>query len=143
MSNAAGSPYGEVPATPDAAIAYDVLDPDERHHWFAEPTRPVGPKFTIALFVAQFLFFVALLGPAIVGIAVKVNSIVPEAQRTSAVAVVAGFGAAAAFLANVIFGRLSDHSTSRWGRRRPWIVGGTIVMTFAFVGMALRRTSRA
>ena len=137
MSNAFGSPYGEVPPTPDAAVAYDVADPDERHHWFREPTEPVKGRFTFALFLAQFVFFVALLGPAIVGIAVKVNSIVPEAERTSAVAVVAGFGAAAAFIANVLFGRLSDHTTSRWGRRRPWIVGGTIVMTIAFVIMAL------
>lgn len=132
----ATNPYGTTPPTPAAAVAYDVLEPREQH-WFSEPTRKVGPRFTIALFVAQLVFFVALLGPAIVGIAVKVDSIVPEAQRTSAVALVAGFGAAAAFVANVLFGRLSDRTTSRWGRRRPWIVGGTVVMTLAFVIMAL------
>lgn len=132
----ATNPYGTTPPTTAAAVAYDVLEPRERH-WFSEPTRKVGPRFTIALFVAQLVFFVALLGPAIVGIAVKVDSIVPEAQRTSAVALVAGFGAAAAFVANVLFGRLSDRTTSRWGRRRPWIVGGTVVMTLAFVIMAL------
>ncbi|AEE47585.1 MFS transporter [Cellulomonas fimi] len=133
------NPYGTTPPTTTAAVAYDVLDPHE-HRWFAEPTRKVGPGFTTALFVAQLVFFVALLGPAIVGIAVKVDSIVPEAQRTSAVALVAGFGAAAAFVANVLFGRLSDRTTSRWGRRRPWIVGGTVVMTLAFVVMALGTT---
>ncbi|TXR52835.1 MFS transporter [Quadrisphaera setariae] len=105
--------------------------------WFSEPTVPVGPRFTTALVAAQLFFFIALLGPAIVGIAVKVNTIVPEAGRTEAVAVVAAFGAAAAFLANVVFGRLSDRTTSRWGRRRPWIVGGTVVMTLAFAVMAL------
>src|SRR5690349_11772515 len=134
-----GSPYGEVPPTADAAVAYDVSD-RRGHHWFAEPTEPVGWKFTVVLFLAQFLFFVALLGPAVVGIAVKVNTIVPEDQRTSALAVVAGFGAAAAFVANVLFGRFSDRTTSRWGRRRPWIVGGTIVMTIAFIIMALGQT---
>jgi MFS family permease len=137
MSNAFGSPYGEVPPTRDAGLAYDVADPDERHHWFAEPTEPVKGRFTFALFLAQFLFFVALLGPAIVGIGVKVNSFVPDAERTSAIAIIAGFGAAAAFIANVLFGRLSDHTASRWGRRRPWIISGTIVMTLAFVIMAL------
>src|SRR5919112_3219007 len=131
-----GSPYGEIPPSREAAVALDVIDPHE-HHWFKEPEKPVGAKFTLGLVVAQFVFFVALLGPAIVGIAVKVNSIVPEAERTSAVAVVAGFGAAAAFIANVLFGRFSDRTTSRWGRRRPWIVGGTAVMTLAFVVMAL------
>ena len=131
-----GSPYGEVPPTSTATTATMVLNPRE-HRWFDEPTKKVGPKFIAVLFLAQFLFFVALLGPAIVGIAVKVNSIVPVEQRTSAVAVVAGFGALAAFVANVLFGRFSDRTTSRWGRRRPWIIGGTIVMTLAFVVMAL------
>ncbi|NKY38104.1 MFS transporter [Cellulomonas septica] len=130
------NPYGPTSPTTAAAVALDVLEPRDRH-WFSEPTRKVGPRFTIALFVAQLVFFVALLGPAIVGIAVKVDSIVPEAQRTSAVALVAGFGAAAAFVANVLFGRLSDRTTSRWGRRRPWLVGGTVLMTVAFVVMAL------
>jgi MFS family permease len=131
-----GSPFGEVPPTSTAMAATSVLNPRE-HRWFEEPTKKVGPKFIFVLFLAQFLFFVALLGPAIVGIAVKVNTIVPVDQRTTAVAIVAGFGAAAAFIANVLFGRFSDRTTSRWGRRRPWIIGGTIVMTLAFVIMAL------
>jgi MFS family permease len=86
---------------------------------------------------AQFVFFVALLGPAIIGIGVKVQQIVPDDQKTSALGIVAGFGALFAVIGNVLFGRFSDRTTSRWGRRRPWIVGGTIVMTIAFVIMAL------
>jgi MFS family permease len=136
MSNPPGSEFSDVPPTNEAAVAYDVLDPHE-HHWFAEPTERVGPKFTIAIVVAQFLFFVALLGPAVVGIGVKVQSIVPDSEKTSAIAIVAGVGAIAAFLGNTLFGRLSDRTTSRWGRRKPWIVGGTIVMTLAFIIMAL------
>ncbi|MFV0460869.1 MAG: MFS transporter [Actinomycetales bacterium] len=45
-------------------------------------------------------------------------------------------GAAAAAIGNVVFGRLSDRTASRWGRRRPWIVSGTIVMTIGFFVMA-------
>jgi MFS family permease len=136
VSNSLGSPYGEVPPTREAATALDVLDPRD-HHWFAEPTEPVGRRFTIGIVVAQFVFFVALLGPAIIGVGIKVQSVVPDAEKTSALALVAGVGAAAAFLANVIFGRLSDRTTSRWGRRRPWIIAGTVVMTLAFAIMAL------
>ena len=102
-----------------------------------EPVRPVGAKFVVALVFAQFVFFVALLGPAIIGIGLKVQSIVPFAEKASALGVVAGFGAMVAVLANVVFGRISDRTTSRWGRRRPWIVSGTIVMTVALAGMAL------
>jgi MFS family permease len=112
-----------------------VLDPHE-HHWFAEPTEPVTKKYIGALIFAQFVFFVALLGPAIIGIGLKVQSIVPDEQKAPALAVAAGFGALFAVIGNVLFGRFSDRTTSRWGRRRPWIMAGTIVMTIAFTIMA-------
>src|SRR3954447_615373 len=136
MSNTPGSPFGDLPPTEEAAIALDVVDPHE-HHWFKEPTKEVGPKFVWALVIAQFVFFVALLGPAIIGIGVKVQAIVPGPEKAPALATVAGFGALFAVIGNVLFGRLSDRTTSRWGRRRPWIVAGTVVMTAAFAVMAL------
>jgi MFS family permease len=136
MSGSTGSPYGDPPPTQEAERAFDVADPHE-HHWFQTPTKEVGPRFVGGLVFAQFVFFVALLGPAIIGIGVKVQSIVPDAEKAPALATVAGFGALFAVIGNVLFGRLSDRTTSRFGRRRPWIVGGTIVMTFAFLIMAL------
>jgi MFS family permease len=139
VSNTPGSPFGDLPPTEDAATAVAVKDPHE-HHWFQAPTKEVGPKFIGGLVFAQFVFFVALLGPAIIGIGVKVQSIVPDAEKAPALATVAGFGALCAVIGNVLFGRLSDRTTSRWGRRRPWIVGGTVVMTIAFVVMALGTT---
>src|SRR3954452_24945704 len=134
-----GSPYGDLPPTEGAATALDVRDA-HAHHWFAEPTEPVTPKFVGGLVFAQLVFFIALLGPAIIGIGLKVQSVVPLAEQTSAVGVIAGFGALFAVIGNVLFGRLSDRTTSRFGRRRPWIVGGTVLMTMAFVVMALGQT---
>jgi MFS family permease len=131
-----GSPHGDLPPTNYAAAALDVQDPHE-HHWFSEPTKEVGPKFVGGLVFAQLVFFIALLGPAIVGISLKVQSVIPLEQQTTAVAIVGGFGALFAVIGNVLFGRLSDRTTSRFGRRRPWIVAGTVVMTLAFVVMAL------
>ena len=131
-----GSPYGDIPPTDDAEIALDVKDPHE-HHWFSEPTKEVGPKYVAALVFAQLIFFIALLGPAIIGMAVKVQTIVPDEQKTSATGLVFSVGALFAVIGNVLFGRLSDRTTARFGRRRPWIVGGTIAMTVAFVIIAL------
>ncbi len=122
---------------PDATPRPDTVTVCDGGHIFAEPTRPVSSRFILTLVFAQFVFFVALLGPAIIGIGVKVQTIVPDDQKTSALAIVAGFGALCAVIGNVVFGRLSDRTTSRWGRRRPWIVAGTVVMTAAFVIMAL------
>ncbi|MFT4219715.1 MAG: MFS transporter [Microbacterium sp.] len=112
------------------------------HHWFKEPTEPAPKKYVAWLLIAQLFFFVALLGPAIIGIGIKINSLVeagaiPTDGATGAAGVLGGVGALFATIANVIFGKVSDRTTSRWGRRRIWIVLGTIIMTFAFVIMAL------
>jgi len=129
------SPYGDLPPTEGAAVGLDVQDPHE-HHWFKEPTKEVGPKYVGGLVFAQLIFFIALLGPAIVGIGLKVQSAIPLEDQIPAIGVIGGFGALAAVVGNVFFGRLSDRTTSRFGRRRPWIVGGTVVMTLAFLVMA-------
>jgi MFS family permease len=99
-----------------------------------KPTEPKSPLFVGALGFAQFGLFVALLGPVIVSMALKVNTLVADPTgRTSALGVVLGVGAVAAFLGNAVFGRLSDRTTSRFGRRRPWLVGGVLVMAAALL----------
>ena len=104
---------------------------------FPVPTEKVGSKFTVALLVAQLVFYIALLGPAIVGVAVKVDLITDELTRGRVLGYALGFGAVAATVGNIVFGQLSDRTASRWGRRRPWIVAGTVGMTLAFVIIAL------
>ena len=112
------------------------------NQWFPEPTEKAPGGYVLWLLLAQFFFFVALLGPAIVGVGVKILSLVDagaiaENDATMAAAWLAGVGAFFATVANVVFGRVSDRTTSRWGRRRIWILSGTILMTLAFVVMAL------
>src|SRR5580765_3667323 len=110
------------------------------------PDSPAGPQqrvswvFIAALCGAYFLFMCALLGPGIVGLAIKVQSIVPAAEKAPALGVVSAFAAIVATLSNVIFGRISDRTTWRFGRRRPWIVIGTAVMGAGLLGTALSPT---
>jgi MFS family permease len=130
--SAAGMPSGMTTAT-------SVV---REHHWMAEPKEPASRGYIAWLLIAQLVFFIALLGPAIVGIGLKITSlaeagVIPENGVTGAAAVLGGFGALFATIANVVFGRLSDRTTSRFGRRRIWIVVGTVIMTGAFVIMAL------
>lgn len=106
-------------------------------HLFPEPTTPVTPRFVWTYIIAQLVFFVALLGPATVGIAVKVDQIADESSRSQVLGAALALGAIGAVISNVLFGRLSDRTTGRWGRRRPWLVGGTVVMTFAFFVIAV------
>lgn len=109
---------------------------------FEEPTKPAKRSYITWLLLAQLVFFIALLGPAIVGIGIKIQSfvdagVIDQNGATGAAAVLGGFGALFATIANVVFGRLSDRTTSRLGRRRVWIVAGTVIMTVAFAIMAL------
>jgi MFS family permease len=110
------------------------------------PDSPAGPQqrvswvFIAALCGAYFLFMCALLGPGIVGLAIKVQSIVPAAEKAPALGVVSAFSAVVATLSNVIFGRISDRTTWRFGRRRPWIVIGTVAMGVGLLGTALSPT---
>lgn len=138
MSSVSGSAGGNPSGTTSASR---VLGKHE-HHWFKEPTEPAPKSYVIWLLLAQLFFFIALLGPAIVGVGLKVNQLaadgaIAENGVTAAAGVLAGVGALFATIANVVFGKVSDRTTSRWGRRRIWIVLGTVVMTIAFVIMAL------
>ncbi len=42
---------------------------------------------------------------------------------------------------NPILGHLSDRTRTRWGRRRPWLVVGAVILTAAFVGFFSAPTS--
>ncbi|RKS90172.1 MFS-type transporter involved in bile tolerance (Atg22 family) [Microbacterium sp. AG790] len=78
----------------------------------------------------------ALTTPLAVTLSLKVMAVVPEDQKVASLALVTGVGALAAMISNVIAGYLSDRTTSRWGRRRPWIVGGVFGGLTAGVGLA-------
>src|SRR4051794_2369349 len=101
------------------------------------PTRPVGRKFVIPFAFAQLALFVALLGPVMVSMAIKVIEVVGDANATTAQGLILSVGAVAALIANPVFGRLSDRTTSRWGRRRPWMVGGAVGLAVFLLGVAL------
>jgi MFS family permease len=51
----------------------------------------------------------------------------PPEEKNTHLATVRVIGLAVAMLVQPLFGMLSDRSTSRYGRRRPFIVGGTLL----------------
>jgi MFS family permease len=93
---------------------------------FAPPTEPVKAPFVFGFALAQLALFIALLGPVTVSMAIKVTQVVGEDEATTAAGLILGIGAVAALVGNPLFGRLSDRTMSRFGRRRPWIVGGAL-----------------
>lgn len=93
--------------------------------------------YTPGLAAVNFGVFLALLTPVMVSMAFKIQHIDPVNTEGS-LGLVMGVGAAFALIANPLVGRLSDRTTSRWGMRRPWILGGAIVGLggFALIGVA-------
>ncbi len=66
---------------------------------------------------------------------IQVSQLAPHATAT-AFALVASLGACAGLIAAPLSGALSDRTTARWGRRRPWIVGGTVIAVVGLLTMA-------
>lgn len=75
-----------------------------------------------------------LLTPVMVTLALRVAQIVPEGDRGAALGQVLSLGAVLAMIANPVMGGLSDRTTSRFGRRRPWLLGGVLA---AFAGLVV------
>jgi MFS family permease len=76
--------------------------------------------YTLAYLSTSLLF----IGPLLVTLALKVNSITGIERAPDSLALVASVGALVAMAANPVFGKLSDRTAARAGMRRPWMVTG-------------------
>lgn len=98
-------------------------------------TIKVGKAYLAALGFAQFGLFVALLAPVFVSMQLKAQELAPDSPETL-VGQVLPIGAFGALLANPLIGALSDRTRTRWGRRRPYLVGGVVLLTVALALVA-------
>lgn len=95
----------------------------------AAPSEVVGWRFVLGYVAAYTSTSLLFLAPLLVSLALKIEDLVGLERAPSALALVAGVGAALAVVANPVFGALSDRTTSRFGRRRPWMLGGLLTGT--------------
>jgi MFS family permease len=96
----------------------------------------------IALFAtAWFGIWMAQLTPIQLLLPQQVDAILnPSDWRESVVAfgIISGIAGAAALIAYPLTGAISDRTTSRFGRRRPWILIGAIIFAVALVALGLQ-----
>ncbi|RKT87707.1 Major Facilitator Superfamily protein [Saccharopolyspora antimicrobica] len=85
----------------------------------------VGARFIILFALATLGIWMAINTPAMVTVALRVGEVDPVGKTTS-YSVVSGVGTLVAVIANPLFGRLSDRTTSRFGMRRPWMITGIL-----------------
>jgi MFS family permease len=99
----------------------------------------VGWEFIALHALAYTGTWLALLTPVLVSIALKVRQLAPQ-NATASLSLVLGLGAFFALVGNPLFGRLSDRTTSRFGMRRPWLIGGVICGALALLMIATATT---
>ena len=113
----------------------------DRASAFAEPKRLVSAGW-IALFAIAWLGVwmaqltpIQLLLPAQVEAQLSATSWV---DKVVAFGIISGIAGVFALVAYPLTGALSDRTTSRFGRRRPWILGGAIAFAAALVLLGLQ-----
>ena len=95
----------------------------------ATTRTPRGYVPTLAF--SSFGLFLALLGPTVGGLSVKVQGLVGLDDAPTQLGLLTGIGLAFSLFTQPIAGRLSDRSMSRFGRRRPFIIFGVLGLLVA------------
>ncbi|WP_136707829.1 MFS transporter [Agromyces sp. H66] len=107
----------------------------------AEPTRRVGAGWVAAFASAWFGIWMAQLTPVQLLLPAQIDArLQPDDWVDSVVAFGAISGIASLFVivAYPLTGALSDRTTSRFGRRRPWIAAGAVVFAVALVALGFQ-----
>jgi Na+/melibiose symporter-like transporter len=99
----------------------------------AHPLRPFD-YLTINIYWFALSYLWNSIGPII--LPTLVASLVPESNKGSALGTIAALGLIIAVLVQPASGAWSDRRTTRWGRRRPYIVGGTLFDAVFLLAMA-------
>ncbi|MEV0084727.1 MFS transporter [Saccharopolyspora sp. NPDC050642] len=93
---------------------------------FAEPRTPVRAGWTTLLFLANLGLWLAFYAPIQV-LLPRQAELLAGVDKEVVFGVVTGVGAAVSVVVNPLAGMLSDRTTSRFGRRHPWTLGGALV----------------
>ncbi|WP_062464223.1 MFS transporter [Demequina soli] len=88
-----------------------------------QQAKPWSKRYIALLFLAQFAIYVGSIAPGSFSMSLKIAAINPDAKE-SLLAVVLTTAAVVLIFINPLTGVLSDATRSRFGRRRPWMVGG-------------------
>jgi MFS family permease len=89
-------------------------------------SEDVGFPFLAGFALANIGFYVAVMTPIAMTLAIRISALDPTGKGASLGAIL-GVGALFALFSNPIFGHLSDRTRSRFGRRKPWLLGGAVV----------------
>ncbi len=105
----------------------------------AEELRPWGKKMITLYVLAQFGGYIALITPIASSLSLRVAQVDPV-NKTTNYGLIIGVASLAHLFVGPIMGAVSDRTTSRFGRRRPWIVVGVIAGFLSLLLVAVSST---
>src|SRR6266699_6982945 len=99
------------------------------------PMKAVSPGFQLVLSLANTAIWLSILPIGTILLPMQVAAL-DAANKFSNLSIATAVGVLAAVITNPIAGALSDRTTSRLGRRRPWFIIGTILSAITLALMA-------
>ncbi|TKG60503.1 MFS transporter [Prauserella endophytica] len=103
---------------------------------------PLGRGWIAGYAVASTGMWLAVLTPAQVQLA-RQSEVLAPGGKTALLGLATGLGAAVTAVAVPVLGALSDRTRSRYGRRRPWVLGGALVAAAGLLWLATASTAPA
>ncbi|GHF18657.1 MFS transporter [Pseudolysinimonas yzui] len=110
---------------------------------FDEPTRRVPGRWIAGFAIAWLGIWMAQLTPVQLLLPGQIDALRPQGDGVESVVtfgIISGIAGVFALVSYPLAGALSDRTTSRFGRRRPWIVGGAILFGLALGVLGLQTT---
>jgi MFS family permease len=113
----------------------DLPSPAPTSAALAEPEQRVRPVWTAGVVLVNLGINAAFFGPIQVLLGQQAAAF-SEGDKEAILALVTGAGAAVSLVANPLFGAFSDRTTSRLGRRVPWVLFGAVLGAAALIALA-------
>lgn len=107
-----------VPAAPEAIVPPPAAP---------QPQQKVGGLFLTLFGILNFGLYLTVMMPALFTLPYKVGLLAPD-DKVAVLGVVATIGAIVGLLTGPMAGVLSDRTRTPIGRRRPWLIGGILVL---------------
>jgi MFS family permease len=104
------------------------------------PATRVRKAFIGTLALANLAVWMGFFTPIQLLLPEQLEDVAGDRGKVGALGLVTGVGALVAVVATPLAGALSDRTTSRFGRRLPWLVGGTLLGGLALVVLSRQST---
>jgi MFS family permease len=104
-----------------------------------EPTVPVRTRYIASVALVNLGITIAFFTPIQNLLPRLAQEVAPDSKET-ALAWITGAGAFASIFFNPLAGALSDRTTMRWGRRKPWVLGGALAGAVGILCLGLPAT---